>query len=118
MVNFHILYSGSNSELDMYGCLVENLEPKVGCKIERDLTDFHSNATFTKHGYCLDFSDVVQETLGQVDWLEDELASHGCVPSCQRETFYIKEVTQSFMNNEELRSFQRDEGAKRKLRWV
>ena len=115
-MKYHIT-AGTNAEIDLYGCLVDKLETKVNCRLERDLLDFQANATAAKAGHCLDFGPVAKEVLGQEEWLEPELVAAGCVPSCRREIFAVSEMSHEFMDKEEYIGYARDPGAIRKLRY-
>ena len=108
--------TGTNTEIDIYGCLVRKLEAKVGCQLERSVRDYQSNRTWAKPNACLEFDKVVQETMRQDKWLESSLAEHGCMPSCRRDTAKIKEVTTSSMNSTFVGNFIREEKVRNRIR--
>ena len=67
--------TGTNTEIDIYGCLVRKLEAKVGCQLERSVQNYQSNRTWAKPNACLEFDKVVQETMRKDKWLKSSLAS-------------------------------------------
>ena len=78
----------------MYSCLARTVESHAGCRIERNFTDLTKNATYGKEGFCIDFKPVVLQTMRQAIALESDLPSIGCVPSCVRKSFTVKETVE------------------------
>ena len=91
-------FAETNQEIDIYGCLLDKVESRAGCRIERNFVDFMANKTGGKAGFCTDFEPVVLQTMIQATQLEDHFPDHGCVPSCRRNSFNIKEVIHQVMD--------------------
>ena len=77
----------------MYNCLLKRMEDRSGCKVNQSL---QNPGNFTP---CSDITPLAKEALAGFSWQEIDLPQAGCVPSCTRETFTVKEVVESTMSN-------------------
>ena len=89
------MFQAANAELDVHNCLVKLAETRAGCKIPNYSTD---PANLTDKSVCYVMKPMVEAIEEQTRWIEEDIAAKGCVPSCTRKSFEIKEGVISSMN--------------------